>query len=164
MSPQIIDDPKLNKPAHNAADKAITVVGTSAVLYFLVMITLVVWYFAGLYFVDSVFSWRHVEDTFDIMLKLVLVALASILLMLAWAEYNFRTYAHRNRRRKPDPVTDDEMAAFFKAPAEFVTASKNSKYLRLHTDEGSNFLCQVDMGSFEVRRIEGDPTKGFQSS
>ena len=163
MAPQIIDDPKLNKPLHNTADRAISVVGTGAVLYFLAMITLVVWYFAGLYFVDSVFSWRHVEDTFDIILKLILVALFSIALMLGWAEYNFRTYAHLNRRKVPVPVTDKEMAMFFKAPIEFVAASKTSKFLRLHTDEGNHFLCQVDLGSFEVRKIEGDPAKGFQS-
>lgn len=164
MAPEIIDDPRLMKTTRNVSDKAITVVGTGAVLYFLMMITLVVWYFAGLYFVDSVFSWRHVEDTFDILLKLIVVALVTTLVMLLWAEYNYRTFAHLNRRSEPLPVTESELASFFKTPAEFVTAAHQSKFLRLHTEGGNNFLCDVDMGCFEVRKIEGDPAKGFQSS
>lgn len=162
MPPEIIDDPKLNKSAHNIADKAITVVGTGAVLYFLTLITLVLWYFAGLYFVDSVFSWRHVEDTFSIILMLVIIALFSTMLMLGWAEYNFRMYAHRNRRQMPLPVTVDEVADFFRVPSEFASIAADSKFLRLHTDEGSHFLCQADVGCFEVRKIDGDPSKGFQ--
>ena len=111
----LIDYPEGMAPGRKAADQTITVLSTGAMLYFLAAITLGIWYFAGFYFVDSVFSWRQFEATTALLLQLLLVALVSLLLFLSWAEYNFRMYAHRNRRRAAPAVRAAEVAAFFKS-------------------------------------------------
>ena len=50
MSRQIIDDPKRIQPERKLTEKGLIVAGTGLVLYFFLMLTLVVWYFAGVYF------------------------------------------------------------------------------------------------------------------
>ena len=85
----IIDDPGRSRPSRRVAEQALIVVGTGAVLYFFVMVTLMAWYFAGLYFVDVVFSWRNIEATVNILLRLFLVGLLAALAFLIWGEYNY---------------------------------------------------------------------------
>ena len=97
MAQNIIDDPKRSSANRKIAERALIVAGTGAVLYFFVMVTFALWYFAGLYFIENIFSWNHVEATVRVLLQLLVAALASAVVLLSWSEYNFRRYAHLNR-------------------------------------------------------------------
>ena len=70
MAQNIIDDPKRSSANRKIAERALIVAGTGAVLYFFVMVTLALWYFAGLYFIENIFSWSHVEATVRVLLQL----------------------------------------------------------------------------------------------
>jgi len=154
MSQQIIDDPKRSKPQRKLTEKSLIVVGTGLIIYFFLMITLLVWYFAGVYVIDTVFSWRHMEATVDILLRLVLVALITAMIFLGWGEYNYRTYAHLNRRKKPAIVSIREMAELFDVNEEDVLMAQVSKYLFLHVDEEHHIICDSDQGCLKIRKFE----------
>lgn len=150
----IIDAPGRSRPAHRVAEQALIVVGTGAVLYFFVMVTLMAWYFAGLYFVDVVFSWRNIEATVTIVLRLVLVAVLAALAFLIWGEYNYLSYAHLDRRRKPDPVSHQEVADFFDMPPETVAMAQASKFMSFHVEADEHILCDTEHGCMEVRKFD----------
>ena len=85
----IIDKPHLLKIYRRVAESILIVVGTGMVAYVVLMATLAVWYFAGFYMVEKMFSWRHIEDTTNMLMQLSLVALISVMTLLTWSEYNF---------------------------------------------------------------------------
>ena len=152
----LIDYPEGMAPGRKAADQTITVLSTGAMLYFLAAITLGIWYFAGFYFVDSVFSWRQFEATTALLLQLLLVALVSLLLFLSWAEYNFRMYAHRNRRRPAPAVSAAEVAAFFGVAADDVMLAQQAQSMVLQTAEGMYSICELAGHCVKLRRVETD--------
>ena len=150
----IIDEPGRSQTSHRVAEQALIVAGTGVVLYFFVMITLLAWYFAGLYFVDVVFSWRNLEATVTILLRLFLVAVLAALVFLIWGEYNYLSYAHLNRRRKPAPVSQQEVADFFDMPPETVAMAQASKFMSFHVEADNHILCDTKYGCMEVRKFE----------
>ena len=150
----IIDEPGRSRPAHRVAEKALIVAGTGAVLYFFVMITLMAWYFAGLYFADVVFSWRNIEATVNILLQLLLVGLLAALVFLIWGEYNYLSYAHLDRRRKPVPVSQQEVADFFAMPPETVAMAQASKFMSFHVEADNHILCDTEHGCMGVRKFD----------
>ena len=152
----LIDYPEGMAPGRKAADQTITVLSTGAMLYFLAAITLGIWYFAGFYFVDSVFSWRQFEATTALLLQLLLVALVSLLLFLSWAEYNFRMYAHRNRRRAAPAVRAAEVAAFFGVATADVMLAQQAKSMVFQSTEGMYSICELGGHCVKLRRVETD--------
>ena len=152
----LIDYPEGMASGRKMADHTITVLSTGAMLYFLAAITLGLWYFAGFYFVDSVFSWRQFEATAALFLQLFSVALGSLLLFLAWAEYNFRMYAHRNRRRPAPAVSAAEVAAFFGVAADDVMLAQQAQSMVLQTAEGMYSICELAGHCVKLRRVETD--------
>jgi len=154
MELNIIDDPKRSSSQRKIAEKTLIVVGTGAVLYFSVMVTLALWYFAGLYFIENIFSWSHIEATVRVMLQLLVAAIASAVILLCWSEYNFRRYAHLNRRREPDPVSPEEVAAYFGLPVEYSIAARDSKFMSFHIEEDVHFMCDTEYSCLEVRKFE----------
>ena len=157
MSQQIIDDPKLSKTQRRLTEKSLIVVGSGLVLYFFLMITLVVWYFAGVYVVDTVFSWKHVEATVDILLRLLLVALIAALVFVGWGEYNFQTYAHLTRRKTPQPVSIREMAELFDMNEEVIQMAQESKFMVFHVEDDKHLICDSDRGCMLIRKFEDRP-------
>jgi poly-beta-1,6-N-acetyl-D-glucosamine biosynthesis protein PgaD len=153
----LIDHPDGLEPGRQVADKVISAVSTGALLYFLVLITLGIWYFAGGYFAESVFSWRHLEASVTILLQLAGVALGSLLLLLAWSEYNFRMYANRTRRRATPPVKQAEVAEFFGVAAADVSLAQTAKSMVFRTAEGMYSICELDGRCVKLRRVETDP-------
>ena len=156
MAQNIIDDPKRSSANRKIAERALIVAGTGAVLYFFVMVTLALWYFAGLYFIENIFSWNHVEATVRVLLQLLVAALASAVVLLSWSEYNFRRYAPLNRRREPDPVSPEEVAAYYGLPVEYVFTARESKFMSFHVEEDTHFMCDTEYSCFEVRKFEED--------
>lgn len=157
MSRQIIDDPKRIQTERKLTEKGLIVAGTGLLLYFFLMITLVVWYFAGVYFIDTVFSWRHVEATVDILLRLLVVAMFAALVFIGWGEYNFRAYAHLNRRKIPAAVSIREMAALFDVNEEVILMAQISKYMEFHVEDGKHIICDSDRGCLLIRKFEERP-------
>ena len=121
------------------------------------LITLGIWYFVGGYFAESVFSWRHLEASVTILLQLAGVALGSLLLLLAWSEYNFRLYAHRTRRQATPPVKQEEVAEFFGVAAADVIRAQSAKSMVFRTTEGMYSICEIDGRCIKLRRVETDP-------
>ena len=152
----LIDYPDGMAPQRKMADQAITVLSTGVMLYFLAAITLGVWYFAGFYFVDSVFSWRQFEATAALFLQLLSVALGSLLLFLAWAEYNFRMYAHRNRRRAAPTVSAAEVAAYFGIATADVVLAQQAQSMVFQRAEGMYSICEIGGHCVKLRRVETD--------
>ena len=152
----LIDYPDGMAPQRKMADQAITVLSTGVMLYFLAAITLGVWYFAGFYFVDSVFSWRQFEATAALFLQLLSVALGSLLLFLAWAEYNFRMYAHRNRRRAAPTVSAAEVAAYFGIATDDVVLAQQAQSMVFQRAEGMYSICEIGGHCVKLRRVETD--------
>ena len=152
----LIDYPEGMASGRKMADHTITVLSTGAMLYFLAAITLGVWYFAGFYFVDSVFSWRQFEATAALFLQLFSVALGSLLLFLAWAEYNFRLYAHRNRRRAAPAVSAAEVAAFFGVATDDAILAQQAQSMVFQTAEGMYSICELGGHCVKLRRVETD--------
>jgi len=153
---QVIDDPKLSTRGRSVAEKVITVAGSGALLYVFTMITFVAWYFAGVYAVDTIFSWHHVEDTFNILLKLIVVAIVSAMCFFGWSEYNFRTYAHRTRRTVPLPVSVSEIAKMFHISEESVRVAQSSKFMEFHILLGKHIICDNENGCVIVKEFEGN--------
>ncbi len=153
---QVIDDPKLSTRGRSVAEKVITVTGSGALLYVFTPITFVAWYFAGVYALDTIFSWRHAEDTFNILLKLIVVASVSAVCFLGWSEYNFRSYAYRTRRTFPLPVSVGEIAKTFHISEASVLVAQNSKFMEFHVLLGKHIICDNEQGCVIVKEFEGN--------
>lgn len=154
---QIIDKAHLVKIYRKAAESAISVIGSGIVAYVVFLMTLVVWYFAGYYMVDTMFSWRHIEDTINMLMQLSLVALVSLMVFLSWGEYNFRNFAHRTQRTTPKYVEIAEVTAFFDTTAEELLAAQESKWMLFHIAEGKHVMCDLDNNRcISMIRFEND--------
>lgn len=153
MSQHIIDDPKRIKPQRGIAERSLIIAGSGLILYFFLMVTLVAWSFAGIYFVDTVLSWEHVEATVDILLRLLVVALMSAIVFVGWGEYNFRTYAHLSRRKTPEVVSITEMAELFDMNEEVIALAQASKFMAFHVEDDKHLICDSDQGCMLIRKF-----------
>jgi len=153
-SQPIIDEPRLYSPQRKAVDHFISVAGATIVAYFFFLLTLAAWYFAGLYFIDQIFSWRHIEETVSIFLWLIITALFAYLCMWAWAEYNYRSFAHLTRRTFPPPTTVEEVAELYGTTPDYVLFARRSKVTNLQSADRESLMCDADGFVFRVRKVQ----------
>ena len=71
------------------------------------------------------------------------VVLINAAVFIAWALYNKFMFGHRNRRRRSDPVTPAEMAAFFSLTEPQVDSCQAARRMGMVHDE-SGRLIQCD--------------------
>ena len=147
----VIDKPHLLKFYRRVAESVFTIVGTGIVAYVVFLATLAIWYFAGFYMVEKMFSWRHIEDTTNMLMQLSFVALVSVMVFLFWGEYNFRMFANRERRNDPPPVLTPHIAKLFDTTEEAVLAAQESKFMLFHVSEGNHVLCDLDNQCINLR-------------
>lgn len=150
----IIDEPQLSSPRQKAADRFISALGATIVAYFFFLLTLGAWYFAGLYFIDQIFSWKHIEQTVSILIWLIITALFAYLCMWAWAEYNFRAFAHLTRRTFPPPTTVEEVAELYGTTPDYVLFAQRSKVTNLQSADRESLMCDADGFVFRVRKVQ----------
>ena len=154
--PQSADRIKIPAGRRPAAENVLIIVRTGVLPWILTLLTVAVWFAAGTYVVETVVSWRHVEDTVNTLLKLVLVALASSLFFLAWGEYNFRKVAHFIRPSVFVPTSADEIAHVFQTTEAAVMTAQKSKFMEFCITDGKHVMCDNENRSCFVTKFEGE--------
>ena len=133
----IIDDAQLVKTDQKIAEKTVVGLGLALLSFFLVLLTVIIWFFAGRYFYNHLLVPAYVGDldtTIEMIVFLVLVSVVVFLVLFLWAQYNRRVFGRLTRRRFPQPVTADELAEKFHFPVDQVAFLQSLQCATLHME------------------------------
>lgn len=114
-----------------------TALGWLVYAYFWIpVITLFAWALAAWVFDKRFLETAPLEDPF-VMLTLPLIAFACGVLLVGWAEYNRRRFAHYDRRRRRPDASADEVALWLGASPEMAKALRNARISIVHLNDGA---------------------------
>jgi len=125
----IIDDPELNHPLVRGLEAVMSVSVWAAFLYLLQPVgTLFMWGIGTRLAQMELFERSAVEGTVMMFQFILCLALVILAVNLAWMEWNYRKYAHLNRRKAPIPVSETDLAVFYGIPLEGVEEAQIAKF------------------------------------
>lgn len=147
----LIDSPELLSRRHRITDALIT--GLMWVLYSYLwapLISLVAW-LLGFEFAYNVMVRAGGLERLKEVIWFYSIVVASIFVVVAgWSMLNRRRFAHRDRRRAVEPVSDPEIAAYFGIQDEQLTALRLSRVSRVKvSDEGQIESVKIQVLSAE---------------
>ena len=110
-------------------EKFITVIGWLFMLGYIVQIilSLLIWIFNLSNFYKQLFILGSIYRTINTLLITIMISFLGFLIMYGWGRYNFKRYAHLNRRRFPDYITIEGLAKYFNLSLEVVESMQNDK-------------------------------------
>jgi biofilm PGA synthesis protein PgaD len=131
----LIDSPQLLSRRHRITDAFIT--GIMWVLYSYLwapLISLIAW-LLGFEFAYDVMVRAGGIETFKEVFWFYLVVVASIFVVIgSWSMINRRRFANRERRKAIEPVSDNEVAAFFGISDEQLRDLRSSRVSQIRLD------------------------------
>lgn len=123
----------LQKRIIKILEKLITTIGWLFMLgyIFQILLSVVLWLFNLSNFYHKLFILDNIQTTIHILMITVAIAMCAFILMYFWGEYNYKRYAHLNRRKFPQDVTNDEIELYFGLSSSLVEKMQNDKVIIL---------------------------------
>lgn len=141
----VINEPKLTPIRQRIVEGTIIAAGSTVIGFFLILITLAIWYYAGSYFFRNLTVPSYVQDvTLQMLLRLAIVAIVAFLVMFAWAKYNQIVFGNKHRRAMPARITDEEMAQLYAMDAGQVPFVQEVQMATLDKVEGRLVFCSYE--------------------
>lgn len=133
----IIDDARLVKVSQKMAETSVVGLGLGILSFFLVLLTIAIWFFAGRYFYNHLLVPAYLGDfdaTFQLLFDLVKFGLIVFLIFFLWAQYNLRVFGRLTRRKFGPPVTAKELGDKFNVSEELVPLLQVMRCATLHME------------------------------
>jgi len=130
----IIDQPALNKPRMRLLETIFSAVVWVFFIYLFQTIFTTAFWLLGLEHIYSyTFTRDSIESTIDAMVFAMYTAIASMIVMFAWAQWNLRRYGRLDRRKPRPPVSQEEVAKEFEIPLDTVNQMQSAKIAVIQT-------------------------------
>ncbi len=133
----IIDDAQLVKMDQKVMETSVMGIGLGILSFFLVILTLAIWFFAGRYFYNHLLVPAYLGDfdaTFELIFQLAVFAVIVFIILLLWAQYNIRVFGKLDRRKYPQPVTAKEIGDKFNLSEDQVPFLQAIRCATLHME------------------------------
>lgn len=123
----------LQKRTIKILEKLITTIGWLFMLgyIFQILLSIVCWLFNLSNFYHKLFVLDNIQTTIHILTITVAIAICIFILIYFWGKYNYKRYAHLNRRKFPQDVTNDEIELYFGLSSSLVEKMQNDKVIIL---------------------------------
>ncbi|GIM27882.1 hypothetical protein CPJCM30710_05480 [Clostridium polyendosporum] len=123
----------LQKRTIKILEKLITTIGWLFMLgyIFQILLSIVLWLFNLSNFYHKLFILDNIQTTIHILLITVAIAMCIFILIYFWGKYNYKRYAHLNRRKFSKNVNNDEIELYFGLPSSLVEKMQNDKIIIL---------------------------------
>ncbi|MDR7192771.1 poly-beta-1,6-N-acetyl-D-glucosamine biosynthesis protein PgaD [Luteimonas terrae] len=138
MTPPIINHMPARRPRKRFASGALTAAAWTVYAWLWVpLITAVAWFigvrtaYLRLYLNDN-------EIDAFLLLSLPLIALVCSVLLLGWAEYNRVRFSRTDRRRRREPIDDEQVRIALGASAALTTKLREGRIVQLALDDDAN--------------------------
>lgn len=114
-------------------EKFITTTGWIAMIIYIlqIILSLLFWIFNINLFYKKLFIFSIFENTVHTLLITVILFIIASVSIVLWGKYNYKKYAHLNRRKFPKTVTMDDTIKYFSLPDYIVEDMKNNKKTKL---------------------------------
>lgn len=95
-----------------------------------IILTILIWLF-NLSNFYKLLVFLNIRKTINTLIITFAISILAFLIMFIWGKYNYKRYAHLNRRKFPNDVTSNEIVEYFNLPHELVTSMQNDKEIEL---------------------------------
>ena len=96
-----------------------------------IILSLLLWAFNLSNFYKKLIIVGSIKTTLYTLLITILISVFAFLILVGWGRYNYKRYAHLERRRFPDDVTLDDLVQYFNLPSEIIENMRNNKIIVL---------------------------------
>ncbi len=123
----------LQKKVLKVVERIITIIGWLLMLGYLVQIILsfIIWAFNIKGFYNNLFTPAMLQSTLYISATTILIAVSVFIVAFLWGAYNYKKYAHLNRRQLPPAITTDEIQGYFDLSEELTLKMQRDKVIYL---------------------------------
>ncbi|XEQ96523.1 hypothetical protein SPX_13320 [Sporomusa paucivorans] len=136
----VINQPILQKPIIRGLEVLASASIWVVFLYFFqTFLSAVVWILGGRSLYAKLFSPDIIEGTENMLFLVFVFALAMFLVMLAWANWNYRRYGRLERRKPRPPIPSNIIASYYAIQEQMVFTAQDVKVARISPlDNGLN--------------------------
>ena len=131
---KIINEPNQMHPAKSACEGTVKVVFSMILTIFVVLLTLALWGFSGVYLYEHLFSPGYLQKTAEMFLFLLLIAFLAFKMMFLWQQYNFRVFGKKERRAFPPPVPEEQLEGMYSVAREDIALLRKAKMVWMELD------------------------------
>ena len=121
----IIFVPHLEPKGQRTLEGTLKFVLTVLLLAILAMLTLALWIGSGFYVQEQILADAYIKKSWGMLFTVGWVALAALLIMLIWQQYNLRVFGKRTRRQFPPTVGPAEVAKMLQISEEIVVHAQS---------------------------------------
>ena len=137
----IIFVPRLEPKGQRTLEGTLKFVLTVLLLAILAMLTLALWIGSGFYVQEQILADAYIKKSWGMLFTVGWVALAALLIMLIWQQYNLRVFGKRKRRQFPPPVGAAEVAKLLQLSEETVIHAQSLRIGVFKLEDGKRILC-----------------------
>lgn len=114
-------------------ERFVTAAGWILMLVYFIQVSLSVglWAFNLSNFYRKLFILPDIITTINTLMITLVISILAFLIIFFWGRYNFKKYAHLNRRRFPKTVASEDIAEYFNLSPVVVEDMGNSKRIHL---------------------------------
>ena len=152
----IIFVPRLEPKGQRTLEGTLKFVLTVLLLAILAMLTLALWIGSGFYVQEQILADAYIKKSWGMLFTVGWVALAALLIMLIWQQYNLRVFGKRTRRQFPPTVGPAEVAKMLQISEEIVVHALSLRIGVFYVEDGKRILCDDEKFcmSLEAENVE----------
>ena len=152
----IIFVPHLEPKGQRTLEGTLKFVLTVLLLAILAMLTLALWIGSGFYVQEQILADAYIKKSWGMLFTVGWVALAALLIMLIWQQYNLRVFGKRTRRQFPPTVGPAEVAKMLQISEEIVVHAQSLRIGVFYIEDGKRILCDDEKFcmSLEAENVE----------
>ena len=152
----IIFVPHLEPKGQRTLEGTLKFVLTVLLLAILAMLTLALWIGSGFYVQEQILADAYIKKSWGMLFTVGWVALAALLIMLIWQQYNLRVFGKRKRRQFPSTVGPAEVAKMLQISEEIVVHAQSLRIGVFYIEDGKRILCDDEKFcmSLEAENVE----------
>lgn len=111
----------------------ITLLGWSYILtaFAQIFFTLLMWAINIFFMANRLIMHNDMSKTIRVTAITFIISVISFVVLILWSEYNYRRFGKLRRRQFSNPVSNNELAAFFNISEEKINDMQQSKWIEL---------------------------------
>ena len=137
----IIFVPQLEPKGQRTLEGMLKFILTVIFILILAVLTLALWLASGFHVQEQVLADAYIKRSWGMLFTVGWVALAALLIMLIWQQYNLRVFGKRTRRQFPPPVGPAEVAKMLKISEDTVVHAQSLRIGVFYVEDGKRILC-----------------------
>lgn len=96
-----------------------------------IALSIVLWIFNLSNFYRKLLIFPDIKTTLNTLFITIIISILAFLIIYSWGRYNFKRYAHLDRRKFPSDVTTEEISEYFNLSLETVAEFQDNNKIVL---------------------------------